>query len=101
MEQKQDTLTGSANIESVNISFDDQQMEWLSGYIRNMADTIEDINAGRDVITRKINASACLVHALTLASVDYYIDHDPDVLTRPAYILRAKKEHIRFLIVGK
>lgn len=96
MEQKQDTLTGSANIESVNISFDDQQMEWLSGYIRNMADTIEDINAGRDVITRKINASACLVHALTLASVDYYIDHDPDVLTRPAYILRAKKEHIRF-----
>ncbi|RCK65012.1 Protein CSF1 [Candida viswanathii] len=96
MEQKADSLTGSANIESVNVSFEDLQMEWLVGYLCNMADTIEDFNAGRDVITRRINASACLVHALTLASVDYYIDHDPDVLTRPAYILRAKKEHIRF-----
>ncbi|EMG46290.1 hypothetical protein G210_3473 [Candida maltosa Xu316] len=96
MEKKEDGMTGSLNLENTSFHIDDAQTEWLADYIKTTAKIAEDIGKASDVITRKINASACLVHALSLASVEYYIDHDPDVLTKPAYILRAKKEHIRF-----
>ena len=72
---------------------------WLM--VLHTIETIEELKATFEKHSHEINANACLVHALTLASIEYYIDYDPDVLTKPAYILRAKKEHIRFLIVGK
>ena len=101
MELTQDDFTASGNVEAIGFNIDDTQTTWLADGITHTIETIEELKATFEKHSHEINANACLVHALTLASIEYYIDYDPDVLTKPAYILRAKKEHIRFLIVGK
>lgn len=96
MELTPDDFVASGNVETISLNIDDTQTTWLVDGITKTIETIEEMNSILKKHTRKINASACLVHALTLASIEYYVDYDPDVLTKPAYILRAKKEHIRF-----
>lgn len=96
MELTQDDFTASGNVEAIGFNIDDTQTTWLADGITHIIETIEELKATFEKHSHEINANACLVHALTLASIEYYIDYDPDVLTKPAYILRAKKEHIRF-----
>ncbi|KAG7663520.1 CSF1 [[Candida] subhashii] len=87
---------GSGNVLSIDLEIQDDQVEWLVKTIESTADKCLKSIKQFSEIPRKNDAKAKLVHALSLASADYRIDYDPDVLTRPAYILRAKKEHVRF-----
>ena len=101
MELTQDDFTASGNVEAIGFNIDDTQTTWLADGITHIIETIEELKATFEKHSHEINANACLVHALTLASIEYYIDYDPDVLTKPAYILRAKRNTLDFLIVGK
>ena len=38
-----------------------------------------------------------LVYQVTIAGQNFHVDHDPAVLTRPAYILRSRQDHVRYL----
>ena len=88
------SCVGSADIDFVQVLTDFSQIEWLA----NQAELYctQYGSAIKSFYTPSKDLQAKLIYALTLASIEYSIDHDPDVLTRPAYLLRSKTEHIRF-----
>ncbi|RLV90840.1 Protein CSF1 [Spathaspora sp. JA1] len=96
LEKKQEGMIGSGNFETIVFDIDDAQVAWLIEYLQEISEKVCRSADAFGNLGTKDAAYANLVHILSLASNEYRIDHDPDVLTRPAYILRAKKEHIRF-----
>ncbi|EGW31931.1 uncharacterized protein SPAPADRAFT_50542 [Spathaspora passalidarum NRRL Y-27907] len=96
LEKKQEGDIGSVNFERIELDVDDTQANWLIDYSKEISDKLSMSTKEFNNMGSKEAAYANLVHTLTLASNKFQIDNDPDVLTRPAYILRAKKEHIRF-----
>ncbi|KAI5956449.1 CSF1 [Candida jiufengensis] len=92
--EKIDDLVGSVKADFIDTDID-LKHDWKSD-IDKWKDQITSELKNLDNLQSERSKHASLIYALTVASSDYYIDHDPDVLTRPAYVLRAKKEHIRF-----
>ncbi|CAI5760005.1 unnamed protein product [Candida verbasci] len=95
-EKIDNSIVGSGNDGNISLNIDDNQVEWLIKYISTITESFISESTCFQSLAQKNSSHANLVYALSKASRDYYIDHDPDVLTRPAYILRTKKEHIRF-----
>ncbi|CAK9435294.1 uncharacterized protein LODBEIA_P57410 [Lodderomyces beijingensis] len=89
------SIVGSADVNYLSFEVD---MAEISNQIQSCQAVLQSINPALtilDTIEKNSFLQAKLIHELTLASVEHAIDHDPDVLTRPAYILRSKKDHMR------
>ncbi|KAK6458751.1 uncharacterized protein RJT20DRAFT_123813 [Scheffersomyces xylosifermentans] len=87
----------SSNIEKIEVQVNDDQIEWIIDFVKSLekelAPVIKEF-AKKSPTSQSVEAE--LVYKLAIGSMDYHIDHDPGVLTKPAYILRSRKEHIRF-----
>ncbi|KAI5964047.1 CSF1 [Candida pseudojiufengensis] len=92
--EKVNDLVGSVKFDFVDSEID-LNHDWSIEFAK-WKNTFEKELIGLDELRSERSKHASLVYALSIASSEYFIDHDPDVLTRPAYVLRAKKEHIRF-----
>ncbi|CCG24217.1 Csf1 protein [Candida orthopsilosis Co 90-125] len=91
-----ESAEGSTRYDYLDGDFDVNQAQWLAGFLKQFSKSLEQEMTMFENLQSKRETHANLVHALTVASSEYAIDHDPDVLTRPAYFLRLKSEHIRF-----
>ena len=86
----------SLNILSTDITVDEAQLEWLFGYFDNQGLQIQDMIKTSDTIQkRKIESRKELISSLTAASEYYQISHDPYVITKPAFITRLSRGHVR------
>ncbi|CCD23233.1 Csf1p NDAI_0B01980 [Naumovozyma dairenensis CBS 421] len=86
----------SLNILSADITIDEAQIDWLFQYIdkqltlsQEIASALQSIQESRST-TRKQ-----LVSKLAVASEYYQISHDPYVITKPAFITRLSRGHVR------
>ncbi|CAL1217687.1 unnamed protein product [Candida parapsilosis] len=96
LSKSKDNVEGSAQYDHLDGDFDIAQAHWLADELSQMSESFKYELKVFENLQSKQETHANLVHALTIASSEYAIDHDPDVLTRPAYFLRLKSEHVRF-----
>ncbi|CCH61496.1 hypothetical protein TBLA_0E04420 [Henningerozyma blattae CBS 6284] len=86
----------SLNISSTDITVDESQIEWLIDYLNRLVVFVHELVNSLDSIQKKSNGiQKKLVSDLTLASEYYQISHDPYVITKPAYVMRVSKGHVR------
>lgn len=87
----------STSIDKTELSISDSLLEWLTEYIlhlyRELKPSFPEFKKIKDIQQRNI---AELVYQVSTGGKEYHIDHDPSVLTKPAYVLRPSKDHIRF-----
>lgn len=94
---KLEDLVVSPTVEHFTLELLNQQISWLIDYAIYVYKEIEPALHLLQVQSPSMEQiCAEMVYKLTLASAKYRIDHDPEVLTKPAYILRSKKDHVRF-----
>ncbi|CCF56569.1 hypothetical protein KAFR_0B02720 [Kazachstania africana CBS 2517] len=81
---------------STDITIDESQLEWLFLFVneqnqnlQNIITTLNSVQAEHTVSRRK------LISKLTAANDFYQISHDPYVITKPAFITRLSKGHVR------
>ncbi|KAK6202287.1 uncharacterized protein RJT21DRAFT_118287 [Scheffersomyces amazonensis] len=95
-------IVGSVNVEEIEADIKADQMEWLIKYALHLQDvlapTIDQLHKHHK---GEKEATAEMIYRLSMAAVDHHIDHDPGVLTKPAYILRAKRDHVRYFDIWK
>jgi hypothetical protein len=90
-------LVGSPTVENITFDVHNSQVTWLleySYYLYN--EVLSAINLFQHKAKKSKEVYAEFVYMLTIASTTYQINHDPEVLTKPAYILRTKKDHVRY-----
>lgn len=84
-------------IDSINCEIQDSQISWLIDFAWYLYKEIQPSIEMLLVQSKSLDElCAEMVYKLSVASTIYRIDHDPEVLTKPAYILRSKKDHVRF-----
>ncbi|KAK9367831.1 hypothetical protein V1509DRAFT_647370 [Lipomyces kononenkoae] len=92
---KEKTAT-SFKIRSVGFIAQNQDMKWIIRSLINIVEQVKPIGKKATILTaRKENRIKNLVYLIAVASNAYEISHDPSFLTRPAYVLRSSKSHIR------
>ncbi|EGV63232.1 hypothetical protein CANTEDRAFT_123190 [Yamadazyma tenuis ATCC 10573] len=83
-------------VEDVSLDLGDAQLIWLIRYIdflsRELQPSLDAFQKNSEIQGK---SQAALVYTLGLASKKYKVDDDSTVLTKPAYVLRSLKEHIR------
>lgn len=87
------------NLNFQNFDFDivNCQLSWLIDYVLSLQGIWTPvIEVFQKMGETKRDWRPELLYKLTKASSKYHVDHDPGVLTKPAYILRACQEHVRF-----
>lgn len=80
-----ESVEGSTRYDYLDGDVDVNQAQWLAGFLKQFSKSLEQEMTMFENLQSKRETHANLVHALTVASSEYAIDHDPDVLTRPAY----------------
>ncbi|KAI5962052.1 CSF1 [Candida theae] len=96
LDKSKEFATGATSYDYLDGDFDIEQAQWLVDFLANFSQSFKNKLQVFENLQSKRETHANLVYALTVASSKYAIDNDPDVLTRPAYFLRLKSEHIRF-----
>ncbi|KAK6462920.1 hypothetical protein DFJ63DRAFT_98981 [Scheffersomyces coipomensis] len=100
--QEDNEIVNSINIESITAEVQSEQIEWLLQFFLDIKTNISPVIAAlQEKPKGEKDAIAEMIYKLSMAAIDYHIDHDPGVLTKPAYILRAKKDHVRFFDIWK
>lgn len=95
-------LTGSepvilAHTENVAMMVDDNCWQALVNLLEVTKARVKPLQSRLIVLKEKNHDMlAKFVYLLTKVLTDYEIDHDPGVLTKPAYVLRLRPEHVRF-----
>ncbi|CAN3501392.1 protein Csf1p [Diutina catenulata] len=87
---------GSVSVDRVSADVDAAQSEWLVDYATQVVADVMPVAAMAQRVFANLDSPAKLVYILTKASTEFDIDHDPGVLTKPAYVLRSRKNHVRF-----
>lgn len=86
----------SLNARAVDFFVNHSQLEWLSDYLRAVILCATKLFASFSKSKTLIQARQKeLIFRTALASVEYNIIHDSPVITKPAYITRLSKNHIR------
>ncbi|KAK9372064.1 uncharacterized protein V1513DRAFT_467019 [Lipomyces chichibuensis] len=86
----------SFKIRSAGFIVQNQDVKWIVHSLINALEQVKPIREKAAVISgRKENRMKNLVYLIAVASNAYEISHDPAFLTRPAYVLRSSKSHIR------
>jgi hypothetical protein len=89
-------ISSYVNLGSIDSSFHLPTLNWILSFVDTILDYVDEGLYLLDKITSKTKSSeAELVYQIALASSRYNIENDPAVITRPAYIIRLSKEHIR------
>lgn len=90
-------LVCSHAIDKIEVNFSTDQIEWVSNYILRMHEIIEpSLEEFKNFVEASEKAIPELVYMISKAGKEFHIDYDPDVLTKPAYILRSCRDHTRF-----
>ena len=85
----------SVSIEDVLFNLNESQFTWLISYFEQMMEQIDTaLKTFESNKHRKDKLEASFIYRLGVASKDLKIDHDSEVLTKPAYLIRSLKEHI-------
>ena len=86
----------SINVASTDITVDETQIVWLftffsiqKEFIEKVVTTFEDVQKNRSVSRKE------LISQVTAAGDYYQISHDPYVITKPAFITRLSRGHVR------
>lgn len=85
----------SVSIEDIHLSLNETKIIYLINYFDELVKVLQpaiDLFQKTSAIKRKLTMA--LVYAL--GSVSSKVNHDPCVLTKPAYMIRSLKQHIRF-----
>ena len=83
-------------ITSIDITIDESQLNWLFTFFNEQSRFVSDIISTFNAIQQdRIKYRTDLISRLTAASEYYQISHDPYVITKPAFIMRLSKGHIR------
>lgn len=86
----------SLNFASTDLTIDEDQAEWLLNYILQQSDNISSLVKSIDLIQKKNNnVQKQLLSDLTRASEYYQINHDPYVITKPSFVMRVSRGHVR------
>lgn len=86
----------SFNVLSTDITVDESQLEWMASFIMEQKQYINKVVQFFQTLQSDWNSSQReLVCKLTAASEYYQISHDPYVITKPAFIMRLSKGHVR------
>ncbi|CAN3376098.1 hypothetical protein DIURU_001951 [Diutina rugosa] len=87
----------SAHVENVAMMLEDSHWLYLINLLEDTKARVKPLQSRLNVLSEKNHDMlAKFVYLLTKVSTDYEIDHDPGVLTKPAYVLRSRPEHVRF-----
>ncbi|SEI34761.1 YALIA101S05e10088g1_1 [Yarrowia lipolytica] len=89
--------SASAQIKELDVSLDNQQLEWL---LRNTDRQLDRLKLLLDDIPNQNKATQSdrtkdVVYSLALAGQQFDITSDPSTLTKPAYIIRLSQQHVR------
>lgn len=90
-------VVSNLNFECISIDVRNYQLPWLIDYgsrLKKMWTPV--LEAFEKIGKNKRDWKPELVYKLTEAYKKYLVDHDPGVLTKPSYILRACQHHVRF-----
>ncbi|KAK9464001.1 uncharacterized protein V1516DRAFT_89241 [Lipomyces oligophaga] len=83
-------------LRSFNLTVDSSKLSWTVNVLFRMVTPLIPLSARLAVISEvKSNRMKKLIYLIALASSRYEIAHDPAFLTRPAYVLRSSRAHIR------
>lgn len=87
----------SAQVKELDVSLDNQQLEWLLRNTDQQLDRIKLLLDGVPSRNRATDSDRCkdVVYSLALAGQDFDITSDPSTLTKPAYIIRLSQQHVR------
>ncbi|KAL3233483.1 Protein CSF1 [Nakaseomyces bracarensis] len=92
----QDKQVNSISVVSTDITVDDSQIEWLFKYtVRQKFFFLDMIKSFNRIQDNRMEAQKELISRLTAASEYYQISHDPYVITKPAFIMRLSRGHVR------
>lgn len=93
MKEKQ---LNSINVASMDITIDETQIVWLFTFFGVQKEYIEKAITTFEDVQKKRSASRKEVISRVTAAGDYYqISHDPYVITKPAFITRLSRGHVR------
>lgn len=88
----------SINVEDISVKLGDSQLIWLVSYLGKLHKELDpSFELMTHVSKMEKRVTAALIYKLSIASKEFKVDHDPEVLTRPAYLIRSLDEHIRFI----
>lgn len=86
----------SISVSSADITVDDAQVEWFFKYIvRQKYFFLDMLQSYNRIQNNRIESQKELISRLTAASEYYQISHDPYVITKPAFIMRLSRGHVR------
>lgn len=88
--------TNSINITSTDFTVDESQVEWLFEFFNSQNKLITEITGTFNKIQNlRTGSRKALISKLTAASEHYQISHDSYVITKPAFIMRLSRGHVR------
>lgn len=86
----------SVTVRKLVLDADANRMKWLKLHVEQTANMVLKVVNEFSRIKKNVKASEIeLLYQVTLASTIYRVEHDPAVITRPAYIIRLSRQHIR------
>ncbi|KAK9480850.1 hypothetical protein V1514DRAFT_301676 [Lipomyces japonicus] len=90
------TSVGSLRVKSVSLVFESENLCWSISTLIDNAGLLKPVSRKMSKIEdRRTFRRKNLIYLVVIASSADYIAHDPAFLTRPAYVLRSSKSHIR------
>ncbi|AQZ17065.1 CSF1 (YLR087C) [Zygosaccharomyces parabailii] len=91
-----DENVNSLNVASVDMTVDESQLEEVSIYLVEQGEKVlKVVSSAKWLQNLKEKFQKDLICDLTSASEYYQISHDPYVITKPAFIMRLSKGHVR------
>lgn len=88
--------TTSVNLKSSNLQMQSEEIKWICDYINKSSALFTGWESRMNKVLNTAKKSEIeLLYQVTLASTHHRVEHDPAVITKPAYIIRLSKRHIR------
>lgn len=89
-------MVNNVDCEHFSLLMNHRDINWLFSFIIPIIININKLRERiRDFKKDTIDMERDLFFRLTLASRDYHVEHDPPVITKPAYITRLSYNHVR------
>ncbi|KAA8917047.1 hypothetical protein TRICI_000795 [Trichomonascus ciferrii] len=86
---------GSLRIKSIDSSIMSDHVKWAASFLDQNVKKIKELESNQhDILHTGQDRMAYVVHLLAAAGEKFDIQHDPSVLTKPAYIIRSP-QHVR------
>ncbi|ONH66161.1 Protein CSF1 [Cyberlindnera fabianii] len=94
-DNREDSVS-SISVQSIAVILLSEYADWLSSYTERLVHIFTEFNIALKAVTTRLQRSRVeLLYQVARASTSFTIEHDPHVITRPAYIMRLSRQHIR------